>query len=432
MPVKSSSYTIRLETGGGTDRYNPPTNVKSSRSWVVTNTVSHDGPKKGWKDIILRHGNATTGLTGIRQSVEHTPGFVNVGIKNPITHPYRWKVWNHGFLLGGYPTLTIPSAYAVDISSSNSSAYSQALSRIRKRTADASGLTVLGELRETLRMIRRPAESLANGLTKYLAHVEQRYKSLKWSKRGKPKIKELNRIAADTWLEFAFGWRPLVSDLEDAAKALSKLGNKEHYSYFKESSNQQWETTGPSVSSTVSYPEIRVLMHSKLIYEAEVKYYGQVKVGAVTPDVSGIGNRLGFNPRAVLPTIWELIPGSFLVDYVINVGEVLEASCMSFEDVAWIAKGVKQRASRQVFGVLDVPRIKLQLGSAFDGATGNCGAILLTEERVARSVPPLVVPRFEFHAISSGRKLLNIAALITARSKSISSAIERRYTYYTK
>lgn len=432
MPVKSTSYSIRFDTGGGTDRYKPPTNVKSSRSWVVNNTVSHEGPKKGWKDIIAKHGNATTALTGVRQFVEHTPGFVTVRIFDPLTSPYRWRVWNHGLLLGGAFSLSIPSAYAVDLSSANSSAYSQALARIRKRQADVSGLTFLGELRETLRMIRRPAESIANGLTKYLSHVEHRYKSLKWSKKSKPTVKELNRIAADTWLESAFGWSPLIADLEGAAKALAKLGEEEHYSSFMEFSNQQWEATEPSVSSPASYPEIRVLTHSKLMYEAEVKYYGQVKVGAVTPDVSGIGNRLGFNPRAILPTAWELIPGSFLVDYVVNVGEVLEAACMSFEDVAWIAKGTKQKATRQIIGVLDVPKIKQQLGKAYDGATGHCGALSLTEERVARSVPPLEVPRLEFHAISSGKRLLNIAALITARSKSISTAIGQRYMFYTK
>jgi hypothetical protein len=52
--------------------------------------------------------------------------------------------------------------------------------------------------------------------------------------------------------------------------------------------------------------------------------------------------RLGFQAQNFIPTIYELVPYSFLIDYFVNLGGIIEAVCTDTTGVYFVSKTVKQ------------------------------------------------------------------------------------------
>lgn len=53
----------------------------------------------------------------------------------------------------------------------------------------------------------------------------------------------------------------------------------------------------------------------------------------------------------MIPTAWEMLPWSFLIDYVSNIGDVISANLVSMENVAWVYK-VTRRSARKSTNLL--------------------------------------------------------------------------------
>jgi hypothetical protein len=239
---------------------------------------------------------------------------------------------------------------------------------IREAQVRVSGPTFLGEMRETLRMLRKPAAGLQNLLEHYLNDVTRAQKK----HRGRPKPSAPRPKNADgtakgsknpyrgndpvdpktgkpywygdlsaLWLEYSFGWVPFLKDIDDALQAYwDKLeeervvriseGGKDFYSY----NDAQWLYTWPGISSAA-----RVRVHGLHRQTSIVRYKGAVKAQAVTT-YKDRAARWGFTPSEFVPTAWELLPWSFLVDYFVNIGEVLEAAVTDTSNVMFVNRSI--------------------------------------------------------------------------------------------
>jgi hypothetical protein len=119
----------------------------------------------------------------------------------------------------------------------------------------------------------------------------------------------------DAWLEGRYGWRVLVYDILDANEAIRKLSKKQ--------SQRTKERTGTTLSWTNSYESL---------HENPFCYYNS----RVITDKCSLGLRgrviSDFTPPAFqfnpVTTAWELVTLSFVIDWVWNVGQALNA--MSF------------------------------------------------------------------------------------------------------
>lgn len=199
-------------------------------------------------------------------------------------------------------------------------------------------LTALGELRETLRMIRDPGRSLRRGLDDYLRNVEKR------SRRANRR--SLSRIVSETWLEHAFGWAPLISDIKAAGEGLNRRLNRFAGNYTRiYATGVTDEADFGTLGSDTVQPFLRI--HSRLVdhKSASVRYYGQVRSVCENPRQADM-TLFGANWREIVPTAWELLPYSFLVDYFTNIGEILDAWSFRKSDIAWAGRSIKLLAIR--------------------------------------------------------------------------------------
>lgn len=209
-------------------------------------------------------------------------------------------------------------------------------SKMRKAQTEFSGLTFFGELRDTLHMLRRPLQSFRRGLSDYFRRLKKGYGY---------RMNSRLPFVRDTWLEFQFGMLPLLSDAASAARALAKLRTRiDEFAYIK----------GFAKELNVLSEETRmeVWNHSALRYEFthiisemnSVRIYGQVRAGVANGRAFELES-FGFSPfKDFVPTLYELVPFSWLLDYFTNAGGVISAYSGMKSSIAWVSE--TRRSSR--------------------------------------------------------------------------------------
>lgn len=111
---------------------------------------------------------------------------------------------------------------------------------------------------------------------------------------------------SNNWLEYKYGWMPVLQDIHGAAKTLADIQYKprNHVFHSRVKSVTMWNGNG---------------MNGAIHYEA--KAWCRVRVN--TPSLS-LGNKIGLlNPLTVA---WELIPFSFVADWFVNIGDCIAES----------------------------------------------------------------------------------------------------------
>jgi hypothetical protein len=215
---------------------------------------------------------------------------------------------------------------------------------LRRSAVSFSGPTFLGELRETLHMLRRPAQALWSDANGYLD-------SLAKAKRRSPK--HWTKTLSGLWLEHSFGWLPLLSDAKSAAEAYRRLYQKPRSKVIAASFKGNWDLSNSLDPVYDRGP--RPLCGTGLLTrteatrtdEANVRYKAKINARVeMTPwDNMAL---FGFTPSEFIPTAWELLPWSFLVDYFTNIGDVITASVTSTTDIAYVVR--TERTFARYFG----------------------------------------------------------------------------------
>lgn len=132
---------------------------------------------------------------------------------------------------------------------------------------------------------------------------------------GKYQGRKLPRRVANHWLEYQYGWLPLFSDLYGLQELLkSKL--KEDDLHFKVVSAVTDEYSSseffaePNTEASFSLEGSKFEQFIKVVYHLKIR----------SPMIHGAGYGVT-NPLAVA---WELVPFSFVVDWLMPIGQFLE------------------------------------------------------------------------------------------------------------
>lgn len=120
------------------------------------------------------------------------------------------------------------------------------------------------------------------------------------------------KLASGLWLEYIYGWKPIVSEIYEAAERnVNIVINK----IEKTRARKSWVDKNASV--TVGLP---FWGSQKIPLSSGVKVSYSMNCGFRTRGNQSIANFTSLNPVSIA---WELLPYSFVVDWVYNVGGYL-------------------------------------------------------------------------------------------------------------
>lgn len=373
-------------------------------SWVDEVT---GGENPRWRELVKRGEQAGTTLTGTLQTYSLSPAY----IKENSYSKYSGQHARSAETFGEYPTL--PGSVGPGIEPSwtlaDNRALEQYVNRVRSLQTTFQGGVFLGELGRVISMVKSPAKSLRRGMDLYLGALKKRRPKVpsRVSKDTK------RRIMSDTWLEYSFGWIPLINDIEDGIKTI----NNSHYYRRHDLKSVRAEGTDKTVKhidgtlGTATPPYFEGTFQVKR--ERTVKYYGVVDAGS-----NAVTNfrRIGLDLSNFVPTAWELLPWSFLVDYFSNIGTIVSAASLAQSSLRWTMRLDIETETTEFTGWY--PKLNASAHFIYKVEQYYPGRSVTTVRTINR-FPFLggLVPSLEFSIPGFGTKWLNMAALsMTSRS----------------
>lgn len=270
----------------------------TTNNWVSQNTASNSylALQKGRSDI--RVGNHVSPLPNNAYFYECVPQqFENW--RNPPYERYRAK---------GKLGRDVGSFYGADRDENSlymANLENEVLSKLLQKASE-SPIDVgvfMGELPETLTAIHESVQRILRG---YKAVRKGDFKAAR--KAFGNYAKDLPSNLSSEWLGWSLGWKPLLSDIYGAIEYLQSEPVRERELVRIEHKKIVNVTlTSDSAYDYVGTPEKGV--KAAAYYRVEDRFYVTL-------------NKLGLlNPLAVA---WELLPASFVIDYLIPVGSFLD------------------------------------------------------------------------------------------------------------
>jgi len=185
------------------------------------------------------------------------------------------------------------------------------------------GLTFLGELRETLHMIRRPALALREEVNRLISMVDR----LRFA-RGHA------RALSNTWLEWSFGVKPLVKDVQTGVAALTNFPLNQFSSVSAKVSDSYRiiPVETPQAYSQGNYVRWDTSLYGDVT--KGVKIVGEV-LRSTPSAFHDAASKYGLDARNILPAAYELMPWSFLIDYFTNLGELVDSWSDHYVSLQW-------------------------------------------------------------------------------------------------
>lgn len=312
-----------------------------------TSTLSRSGTSNRlWKQQV-RHGlNATTNYSV--ESIREAPSEGQFTAQGTQTDPYdptpgarcRWFFRGSGkgpYNSGGGPSTPPSQLSTADLDTAARIAF---LNKVRDERTSFQGGVFLGELKEAIHMVVRPGQALRRAVSTYSSVAK---KAARRERNLKMRIKAIS----GTWLEQSYGWRPLFSDVDSAMLALAKVG---HYIPRQVLSVQRADVrSARAIASGTMGGSINYSQPWRWRRKASVRYKGAVAWESQNLAPNWRSN-WGFELREFVPTMYELIPYSFLVDYFTNLGEIINASSVGVVGLRWGCKTTWLQADVDIVG----------------------------------------------------------------------------------
>ncbi len=124
-----------------------------------------------------------------------------------------------------------------------------------------------------------------------------------------PKGVSPRRAWANNWLEYHFGWEPLMADIHESLNVLNNPVNS-----FVVEKGKGYDATVFKVNTSVSFKRLSTFITECWVAEG-------ARINAITNRGLHSLDQFGvINPASLA---WELVPFSFVVDWFVNVGQVL-------------------------------------------------------------------------------------------------------------
>jgi hypothetical protein len=146
-----------------------------------------------------------------------------------------------------------------------------------------------------------------------------------------PKGTGKSKALADNWLAYRYGWAPLLSDVYGSMVALYEYHRRKHIGFASGHAsttyNEGWITSNYGYGSTYydSSSWYKTSQDGAFSVKKRRSYELSYHVGyiyRVTNANAALSQSLGLSDP--VSVAWELVPFSFVADWFVNVGDVLE------------------------------------------------------------------------------------------------------------
>jgi hypothetical protein len=352
--------------------------------------------------------SATTDITGT--AVKDSPGYIQ-GIAQTTRIDANKNVWVSAVQVQGIPPTGRPSNAGIVPPDIQSQVLARATSKFVEQLKSAQSSIEagqdLGEIKQTIEGVLHPMQGLRNLTLSYL--VKQKKLIRKYRRKPGAHAKAL----ADTYLEYTFGWKPLALDIAEGCVALSNLERMSDSQYVSAGSSITY--AGSRVGYTPFGIQCLVIIGSMLeTSKFSVKLYGSVRRRLVNGRIP-VAQSLQLLPQDFVPTVWDLLPYTFVVDYFANIGDIVRAASFHQADICWANRTFRTSTKRVYsWGGNSAPPPS---DGHFD--TNNAGSGSSTIEVVNMSRFPLnpdteLIPPLVFHIPLSKKPWQNIGAMITS------------------
>lgn len=404
-----------------------PLPVQSSKNILsVANfgiRVGVNNPK--WRSQVEKRENASTDFSA--SSTLSSFRACRYRIKSKVTSTSSKATFDH---YGRVTPASMPSAPAM---LSTFEADNQARTHFFKNAVKSqrflqSGVFI-GELRETLSLLRNPAKGLRTLVSILEKDAKLAYKLPKGKRKSVPlstRVNQVKQAIADSWLEFSFGWSPLVGDLEAASGLLANLALRANDNFVRVEGfgiqEDHTMVTDTLIDATIPLQTgarpFAVRQQTRTDRETMVRYYGMIKLDLPDPSNSRLLTGLGLTLNDAAPTVWELIPWSFFVDYFSNIGDIIEAWSYPRAKIAWVSRVERKIRKQACFWAYNPARTAQQYaGNSYIITSANVrdGHQISTTKEILRTASvEIAVPTLSIQLPSLTRQFLNIGALVSA------------------
>jgi hypothetical protein len=206
-------------------------------------------------------------------------------------------------------------------------AVNEAVTRVyaKAKSANVDLLIDLSQLRQLVAMFKTMAQrliTLASTRGAFLDLVKIRSSDPTRSVRAYPQyIPVLASSLSGLWCEMRFGWRPLLGTIEGVRDALARLD-------LNEATRLTYRAT-----ELMDHTVLKTHVHHSPIFNWETTerfihkmvYRSQIRAGIIREDTVTLARALGLSEDYIGIAVWDIIPYSFLVDRVLNIGSYIRS-----------------------------------------------------------------------------------------------------------
>lgn len=371
-----------------------------------TDQVStQDTPGRDWRKMISDGFVTTSDMSVTRYTVQSLSPWFGERVQVGATGISRGKKRTYR-VRGVIPYTTVSSAAvsgsvsASCIERAKNLAYVNYYSNIGSVISSMKAMTTLGEIGQTFRMIRNPLQGIRQLTSSYLTRVQKRGR--KGSRRDR-----LSYVR-DQWLETQYGILPLVSDVDSAIEAFYRSSAVRTLHEPVRGRGQSDETGSAGFNSYGVPHNCNLQIRLQRTAVAQHKIFGIIRSTAFGIDKPTV---YGFRWGEFVPTLWNLLPWSFVVDYFTGLGNVFDSwSLRSFAPQAAVGTTVSSTIAEWKTDSWK----KTSNDSGWDEVSLNLqpGQLTLTKQVISRGLTygaPWVLPTFRVPG--TGTKWINLAAL---------------------
>lgn len=278
-----------------------------------------DVPKRDWRALVRSGRDATTEADGLKMEGK----VVRATLRHHWRHSAGLDIVDSSVGAFTPPIGGVAETYSSDL-------YADALAGFVKQARSVQHRfqagVFLGELVQTINLLRRPLSIFRTRTQAYHNTVRNRVS------RAKPRA--VKKILANEYLTYSFGVVPLLGDIDDAMYDLAALSVGKPPSVLVRVARRSRKSYSIP-SSTLPYGSTWLRRNEQNAeYSQSVTIRGKVYV--MLPTLGWHGNDSVLVALSDFgPTLYELIPYSFLLDYFVNIGDLVSSLCFLSSSVEW-------------------------------------------------------------------------------------------------